>query len=123
VATPAGNGLTAATGHTCDPMTATTAPINADTWARANAAGRRLIARGLLARTARHQAGRIHVELINGCAVAFPPSHVRELAAASAATLRDIEVTASGLGLRFPHLDVDLYVPTLIKTVLRARRV
>lgn len=103
-------------------MADTTALIDPDTFAQATAAGQRLLARGPLATAASYKAGRVLVELNNGCAFAFPVAHAQELAGASADALRDIQVTAGGLGLHFPRLDADLYVPNLVKGVLGTKR-
>ena len=67
-------------------------------------------------------AGRIHVELNNGCAFEFPVAHAQGLAGAKAAELRTIEVSAAGLGLHWPKLDADLYVPSLVKGVLGTKQ-
>jgi Protein of unknown function (DUF2442) len=40
------------------------------------------------------------------------------LAGAKATQLRTIKITAAGLGLHWPKLDADLYVPSLVKGVL-----
>jgi hypothetical protein len=90
--------------------------------AKASARGRRLLARGPLATAARYDAGRIHVELSNGCAFEFPVEHAQGLAGAKVADLTTIEITAGGLGLYWPRLDADLYVPTLVKGVLGTRQ-
>lgn len=91
-------------------------------FAQANAAGRRQLARGQLATAASYKAGRVHVELNNGCAFAFPVAQVEDLAGASTKDLRHIEIAAGGLGLYFPRLDADLYVPNLVKGVLGTKR-
>jgi hypothetical protein len=96
--------------------------IDASTFEQASAAGRRLLARGPLATAASFKAGRVHVELSNGCAFVFPAAHAQDLARASAEDLRQIEVTAGGLSLHFPRLDADLYVPNLVKGVLGTKR-
>lgn len=90
--------------------------------AKASERGRRLMARGPLATAARYEAGRIHVELSNGCAFEFPVAHAQGLAGAKAADLRRIEVSAAGLGLHWPTLDADLYVPALVKGILGTRQ-
>lgn len=87
-------------------------------FAKATEQGRRLLARGPLAKAARFAAGRVHVELDNGCAFAFPASQAQGLAGALVADLRLVEVTAAGLGLHWPTLDADLYVPDLVKGIL-----
>ena len=92
--------------------------MDESSFARATEQGRRLLARGPLAKAARFAAGRVHVELDNGCAFAFPAFQAEGLAGAPVVDLRLIEVTAAGLGLHWPSLDADLYVPDLVKGVL-----
>jgi hypothetical protein len=90
--------------------------------ARAGEQGRRLLARGPLAIAARYDAGRIHVELNNGCAFVFPAVQAQDLAGAKTSDLRNIEIQSSGLSLHWPRLDADLYVPNLVKGVLGTRQ-
>ena len=90
--------------------------------AKASQRGRRLLARGPLATAAKYAAGRIRVELNNGCAFEFPVAHAQGLAGAKAAELRIIEVSAEGLGLHWPKLDADLYVPALVKGILGTKQ-
>ena len=92
--------------------------IDEAAFAKATEQGRRLLARGPLATAARYDAGRIHVELNNGCAFEFPVEQAQGLASAKAADLQAVEVSAGGLGLHWPTLDADLYVPALVKGVL-----
>ena len=40
----------------------------------------------------------------------------------SAPSLRNIEISATGLGLHWPKLDADLYVPALVKGVLGTKQ-
>jgi hypothetical protein len=96
--------------------------IDQVSFAKASERGRRLVARGPLATAARYEAGRIHVELNNGCAFVFPVAHAQGLAGAKATQLRRIEVAAAGLGLHWPLLDADLYVPTLVKGILGTKQ-
>ena len=98
------------------------ATIDAATFAKASEQGRRLLARGPLAIAARYDAGRIHVELNNGCAFEFPVEQAEGLAGARKSDLQQIEISASGLGLHWPRLDADLYVPSLVKGVLGTRK-
>lgn len=93
-----------------------------ETFAKASEHGRRLLARSPLATAVRYESGRIHVELNNGCAFEFPVEQAQGLAGAKVADLRVIEIQASGLGLYWPKLDADLYVPTLVKGVLGTKR-
>lgn len=96
--------------------------IDQATFAKACERGRRLLARGPLATAARYGAGRIHVELDNGCAFEFPVEQAQGLAGAKASDLQTIEISAAGLGLHWPKLDADLYVPALVKGVLGTRQ-
>jgi hypothetical protein len=44
------------------------------------------------------------------------------MSSASAADLRVIEVEGFGLGIHFPRLDADLYVPALLQGVLGSKQ-
>lgn len=68
------------------------------------------------------KADRVVVTLSTGIEVAFPPRLAEGLAGASAEDLATIEVSASGLGLHWPRLDADLYVPALLQGVLGSPR-
>ncbi len=96
--------------------------IDDATFARASERGRRLLARGPLATAARYEAGRIHVELDNGCAFEFPVEQAQGLAGAKASDLQTIEISAAGLGLHWPKLDADLYVPALVRASLGSKQ-
>lgn len=58
---------------------------------------------------------RVVVRLRGGLQVAFPPSAAPGLETATAADLAKIEISPSGLGIHFPRVDADLYVPGLVK--------
>jgi hypothetical protein len=92
--------------------------IDEASFAKAKERGRKLLTRGPLAISARYELGRVHVELNNGCAFIFPVDQAQGLAGAKPSQLRAIEITAAGLGLYWPKLDADLYVPSLVKGVL-----
>ena len=47
---------------------------------------------------------------------------VEGLAGASADELRAMEIDGQGLGIHFPKLDADLYVPAVLQGVLGSRR-
>lgn len=66
--------------------------------------------------------GRIIVELSSGLSVMFSPRHVQGLGEAHRDQLRDIEITPSGLGLHFPQLDADLYLPAILEGLLGSRK-
>ena len=59
-------------------------------------------------------ADRVLVELTNGCAFAFPPRLAAALHDAGPAQLAAVKVQASGYGLHWEGLDVDLSVPSLM---------
>jgi len=58
--------------------------------------------------------GTISVAMSSKMYLGFPVSLVPALHGATTAQLSDIEISSSGLGLHWPQLDVDLYVPGLI---------
>ncbi len=65
---------------------------------------------------------RIVVSLSNGLDLAFPVRMAEGLSGAKAADLADIEITPTGLGLHWPRLDADLYLPALMNGLFGARR-
>ena len=76
--------------------------------------------RGPHAVSARHDAvrDRIVVELSTGIEISFSPKQAQGLEAARADELSEIEITPSSLGLHFPKIDADIYVPALLEGVL-----
>jgi hypothetical protein len=66
--------------------------------------------------------GRIVVSLNSGFELAFPPRVAEGLAKATPAQLAQVEVTPSGLGLHWPKLDADLYLPALFAGVFGSKR-
>lgn len=64
------------------------------------------------------RASRIVVALSSGVELAFPPRLAEGLSGAQPNDLDEIEITPTGLGLHFPRLDADLYVPALLQGVL-----
>lgn len=63
------------------------------------------------------RADRVVVDLDSGLELAFPPALAQGLSGATVAELSAIEVSQSGLGLHWPKLDADLYVPALLQGV------
>ena len=57
------------------------------------------------------------VRLTTGVEIGFAPESAQGLEQASAADLDTIEITPAGLGLHFPKLDADIYVPALLEGV------
>ena len=66
--------------------------------------------------------GRLVIILSTGVELGLAPRDVEGLAGASIEDLRVVEVDAMGLGVHFPRLDADLYVPALLEGVLGSRR-
>jgi hypothetical protein len=80
--------------------------------------------RGGYAVAARYDArrGRVVVDLSNGVQLAVPVRLLEGLAGADRAALSEIEITPAGLGLHWPRLDADVYVPALMQGVLGSKR-
>jgi Protein of unknown function (DUF2442) len=62
-------------------------------------------------------AGRVRIDLTNGCAFEFPVALVQGLEGAAPDDLAQVEVYPGGEGLRWERLDVDLSVPGLLAGV------
>ena len=60
---------------------------------------------------------RVVIGLNTGVQLTVPVSLVEELADANAADLADIEISPAGLGLHWPRLEADVYVPGLLQGV------
>ena len=66
--------------------------------------------------------GRIVVAFAGGLEIAFAPRHAQGLEHARPADLERIEISPSGLGVHFPSLDADVYLPSLLDGLLGSRR-
>ena len=66
-------------------------------------------------------AGRVIVELTNGCVFAFPPRLAQGLEVATDDQLASVEILGSGYGLHWEALDVDLSVPGLLAGLFGTR--
>jgi len=64
---------------------------------------------------------RIVIRLSSGLEVAFSPHDAQGLETAKPVDLDAIEISPSGLGIHFPKLDADLYLPALLKGLLGSR--
>ena len=62
-------------------------------------------------------AGRVVLELTNGCSFAFPAELGQGLSGASSEQLARVEVVAGGRALRWDELDVDLGVAPLVSGI------
>ena len=65
---------------------------------------------------------RVVIALSSGLEIAFRPQDAQGLETARPAQLARIEISPSGLGLHFPELDADLYLPSLLEGFLGSRR-
>jgi hypothetical protein len=65
---------------------------------------------------------RLVIRLTTGVEFGFAPRDVEGLQDASKDDLEVIEVEAFGLGIHFPAIDADLYVPALLEGVLGSKR-
>jgi uncharacterized protein DUF2442 len=79
--------------------------------------------RGPRAERAHYDAGRdrVIVRLTTGVEIGFAPRAAEGLQHASRHDLGEIEIDPFGLGIHFPRLDVDLYVPALLEGVLGSK--
>jgi hypothetical protein len=66
--------------------------------------------------------GLIVIELGPGLALMLDPHQAEGLQGATSSQLSAIEISPSGLGLHFPKLDADLYVPGLLEGVLGSKK-
>ena len=64
---------------------------------------------------------RVVIQLETGLELAFPPHLAQGLDQATPDELAVIEISPSGLGLHFPKLDADLYLPALLEGTLGSR--
>jgi hypothetical protein len=89
----------------------------------AEARGRELLDREPRASVARYDraTGRVVIELVNGCAYAFPAGLVQDLQGAGEDDLAEVLVDSLGFNLHWPALDADLYVPALVSGVFGTR--
>jgi hypothetical protein len=81
--------------------------------AEARAQAHRQAGHAVAARYDRRSA-RVVVRLNTDVQISFPARLAEGLADASPEALAEIEITPSGLGLHWPKLDADLYVPGLL---------
>jgi hypothetical protein len=98
--------------------------ISHEEFEAANARGAALLATTPIAVAAYYdqQRDRVVIDLSNGLSVMFRPQDAEGLEQASPEQLSEIEIDPPGLGLHFPALDADLYLPPLLQGVLGSRR-
>ena len=66
--------------------------------------------------------GQIVIELNTGVQLIVPTAKIEELSGAAPEDLEEIEVSPAGLGLYWPALDADVYVPGLLQGIFGTRR-
>lgn len=94
--------------------------VNPDELERANARGRQRLAAGPVAVSARYdqRVHRVVIGLSSGIELRFLPQDAQGLETAKPTDLDLIEISPSGLGLHFPKLDADIYLPALLEGFL-----
>ena len=65
---------------------------------------------------------RIVVRLSSKVEISFSPHDAQGLDHGTAAELSDIEITPPGLGLHWPQLDADLWVPGILEGMMGSRK-
>jgi hypothetical protein len=65
---------------------------------------------------------KVVISLSSGVDISFPLKLVQGLEEAKLADLTDAQISPSGLGVHFPKLDADLYIPALLDGFLGSRR-
>jgi hypothetical protein len=66
--------------------------------------------------------GRVVIRLSSNLEVSFLPSDAQGLEKATPSQLDEIEISPSGLGIHFPKLDADLYLPAILQGFLGSRK-
>jgi hypothetical protein len=94
-------------------------PIEA---ANARAAAR--LAKTPIATAARYdrRIGRLVIDLSTGLSISFKPQAAQGLEEATPEQLTKIDISPSGLGLHFPIIDADIYLPGLLNGFFGSRR-
>lgn len=64
---------------------------------------------------------RVVVSLASGLDLTFSPRDAQGLENSNPADFVDIQISASGLGIHFPKLDADIYIPALIEGFLGSK--
>ena len=98
--------------------------LNAEAIQAANARSAARLAHSPTAVAARYdrRIGRVVIGLNSGLEIAFKPHDAQGLERARPAQLARIEISPSGLGIHFPDLDADLYLPALLEGFLGSRQ-
>jgi hypothetical protein len=99
--------------------------ISEQSFAAANLRGEKVKAAFPAAVSVRYErrSARLVISLSSGVDISFPPKLVQGLEAAKPADLTDAQISPSGLGVHFPKLDADLYIPALLQGFLGSQEV
>jgi hypothetical protein len=65
---------------------------------------------------------RLVIDLSSGLSIAFRPQDAQGFEQAKPEQLTEIEISPSGLGLHFPAIDADVYLPGLLEGFLGSRQ-
>lgn len=65
---------------------------------------------------------RLVISLASGLQISFIPADVQGLEHARPEDLADAEISPSGLGVHFPKVDADIYLPALLEGFLGSKR-
>jgi hypothetical protein len=68
------------------------------------------------------RSARVVIGLNTDVQVAIPTTKIEGLADALAEQLSEIEISEAGLGLHWPQLDVDVYIPAMLQGIFGSRR-
>jgi Protein of unknown function (DUF2442) len=98
--------------------------VRHDEFEKANTRAVRRLTKGPTAVGARYdrRSDRVVVQLNNDVELSFSPRVAQVLESAKPAQLAKIEISPSGLGLHWPKLDADLYLPALMEGALGSKR-
>ena len=88
----------------------------------ANKRGQAVRQQSPLAVFAGYKDGKVVVELDTGIEIRFVPAAAQGLENGTPEQLAEVIIEQQGLGLHWPQLDADLYVPTLIRSLLGSKR-
>ncbi len=90
----------------------------------ADAAGRALLRQYPTALTAHFEPriGQVIITLNTGLQFLLDPAKTQGLQSATRAELKEIKIVGPGLGLYFPKLDVDIYIPGLLEGHLGSKK-
>jgi hypothetical protein len=94
-------------------------PLPSDEFDAANRRGSRIQTRFGVAKAVRFDKRQklLFVQLDSGVEFAFSPRLARGLEVAKLSDLEVVEITPSGLGLYFPTIDADVYLPALPSSI------